>query len=136
VQLWAILQDLHQLRALYGERHGTFLANAAATQVFNVADFDTAQWVSRTLGVTTETYVAHGTSRNAGSTSSLKGGSSSSGEGQSWSEHRVRRDLLTPDEVMRLPDHTMLVLRPGRDPLVARKVRHYADPEFVGLYDS
>lgn len=136
VQLWAILQDLHQLKALYGERHGTFLANAAVTQVFNVADVDTAQWVSRTLGVTTETFIAQGTSTNSGSTSSLKGGSSSSGEGESWSEHRVRRDLLTPDEVMRLADHMMLVLRPGRDPLVAGKVRHYADPEFAGLFND
>lgn len=136
VQLWAILQDLHQLKALYGQRHGTFLANAAVTQVFNVADFDTAQWVSRTLGVTTETFIAQGTSSNSGSTSSLKGGSSSSGEGESWSEQRVRRDLLTPDEVMRLADHMMLVLRPGRDPLVVAKVRHYADREFSGLFDS
>jgi type IV secretion system protein VirD4 len=135
VQLWAILQDLHQLKALYGERHGTFLANAAVTQVFNVADFDTAQWVSRTLGVTTETFIAQGTSTNAGSSSSMQGGSTSSGEGESWSEHRVRRDLLTPDEVMRLPDHAMLVLRPGRDPLVAAKVRHFADREFAGLFD-
>lgn len=136
VQLWAILQDLHQLKALYGERHGTFIANAAVTQVFNVADFDTAQWVSRTLGVTTETFIAHGSSMNTGSTASLKGGSSSSGEGESWSEQRVRRDLLTPDEVMRLPDHMMLILRPGRDPLVAGKVRHYADREFAGLFDA
>lgn len=136
VQLWAILQDLHQLKALYGERHGTFLANAAVTQVFNVADFDTAQWVSRTLGVTTETFIAQGTTTNSGSSSSMQGGSTSSGEGASWSEQRVRRDLLTPDEVMRLADHMMLVLRPGRDPLVAGKVRHYADREFAGLSDS
>jgi type IV secretion system protein VirD4 len=47
----------------------------------------------------------------------------------------VRRDLLTPDEVLRLADHLMLVLRPGRDPLIATKVRHYADPEFTGLFD-
>jgi type IV secretion system protein VirD4 len=136
VQLWAILQDLHQLKALYGERHGTFLANAAVTQVFNVADIDTAQWVSRTLGVTTETFIAHGTSMNSGSTTSLRGGSSSSGDGESWSEQRVRRDLLTPDEVIRIPDHMLLVLRPGRDPLLAGKVRHYADREFAGLFDA
>lgn len=135
VQLWAILQDLHQLKALYGERHGTFLANAAVTQVFNVADVDTAQWVSRTLGVATETFSAYGRSTNTGSTTSLRGGSSSYGEGESWSEQRVRRDLLTPDEVMRLADHVMLVLRPGRDPLIAGKIRHYADLEFSGLHD-
>jgi type IV secretory pathway TraG/TraD family ATPase VirD4 len=74
--------------------------------------------------------------RRAGSTASLKGGSSSSGEGASWNEQRVRRDLLTPDEVMRLADHTMLVLRPSRDPLVAVKVRHDADREFAGLFDA
>lgn len=35
-----------------------------------------------------------------------------------------------------LADHTMLVLRPGQNPLVAGKVRHYADWEFAGLFDS
>lgn len=136
VQLWAILQDLHQLKALYGARHGTFLANAAVTQVFNVADIDTAQWVSRTLGAATETFIAQGSSANTGQSRSMQGGSTSSGHGRSWSEQRVRRDLLTPDEVMRLPDDLMLVLRPGRDPLVAGKVRHFADPEFSGLFDA
>jgi hypothetical protein len=28
VQLWPILQDIHQLRATYGQRAGTFLSNA------------------------------------------------------------------------------------------------------------
>ena len=65
VQLWAILQDLYQLKSLYGERHGTFLANAAVTQVFNVADFDAAHGVSRTLGVTTETFKARAGANSA-----------------------------------------------------------------------
>ena len=34
VQLWPILQDLHQLRATYGPRAGSFLSNAAVLQVF------------------------------------------------------------------------------------------------------
>ncbi len=29
IQLWPILQDIHQLRATYGQRVGTFLSNAA-----------------------------------------------------------------------------------------------------------
>ena len=56
MQLWAILQDLHQLKSLYGPRAGTFLSNAGVTQVFNVNDVETAAWVSRTLGATTEAY--------------------------------------------------------------------------------
>jgi type IV secretion system protein VirD4 len=47
VQLWPILQDLHQLRGTYGIHAGTFLANAGLVQVFNVNDIDTAEWVSR-----------------------------------------------------------------------------------------
>ena len=38
VQLWPILQDVHQLRALYGQRAGTFLSNAGVLQVFGVND--------------------------------------------------------------------------------------------------
>ncbi len=34
LQLWPILQDMHQLRALYGERAGTFLSNAGVLQAF------------------------------------------------------------------------------------------------------
>src|SRR5215213_9315570 len=66
LQLWAILQDLHQLRGLYGESAGTFFSNAGAIQIFNVADIDTASWVSRMLGVMTESYttVGHSTTHN------------------------------------------------------------------------
>src|SRR3546814_8365524 len=32
LQLWPILQDMPQLRALYGERAGTFLSNAGVLQ--------------------------------------------------------------------------------------------------------
>lgn len=33
VQVWPILQDVHQLRTLYGQRAGTFLSNAGVLQV-------------------------------------------------------------------------------------------------------
>jgi type IV secretion system protein VirD4 len=33
VQLWPILQDVHQLRATYGQRAGTFLSNAGVLQI-------------------------------------------------------------------------------------------------------
>jgi type IV secretion system protein VirD4 len=56
MQLWAILQDLHQLKSLYGPRAGTFLSNAGVTQVFNDNDVETATWISKTLGATTEAY--------------------------------------------------------------------------------
>jgi len=50
VQLWPILQDVHQLRATYGQKAGTFLSNAGLLQVFSVNDHDNAHLVSDLLG--------------------------------------------------------------------------------------
>ncbi len=50
VQLWPILQDIHQLRATYGRRSGTFLSNAGVLQVFGINDHDTARLISDLLG--------------------------------------------------------------------------------------
>ncbi|MER2554867.1 MAG: type IV secretory system conjugative DNA transfer family protein, partial [Thauera sp.] len=50
VQLWPILQDVHQLRATYGQRAGTFLSNAGVLQIFGVNDHDSARLVSDLLG--------------------------------------------------------------------------------------
>ena len=44
-----------------------------------------------------------------------------------------RRDMLTPDEVMRFDADKLLLLRPGEAPLVANKVRYFAEPEFNNL---
>ena len=50
VKLWAVLQDIQQLKALYPQSWQTFLANAGAVQVFGVSDHDTTAYVSKTLG--------------------------------------------------------------------------------------
>lgn len=132
LQLWPILQDLHQLKSTYGQRAGTFLANAGVTQVFNVNDVDTAAWVSRALGDTTLLYETH--SMGSSSTSG-----DWSGEGTTTSEgastHLARRALLTPDEVRRLRREASLLFVSGEAPILARKVVYHADPEFRGLFD-
>ncbi len=130
LQLWAILQDLHQLRGLYGERAGTFLSNAGVIQVFNVADIDTATWVSRTLGTMTASYETTSTSESRSATQPF------GTHGTSTTPHLVARQLMTPDEVLRMGDDRMLLLRPGRAPLAPWKVRYYADGEFWGLFDA
>ena len=38
---------MSQLRDLYSERAGTFIANARVQQVFGVNDFETAKWLSQ-----------------------------------------------------------------------------------------
>lgn len=56
IQLWPILQDMSQLRDLYGTRAGTFIANAGVQQVFGVNDLETAKWLSQSIGQQTTAY--------------------------------------------------------------------------------
>ena len=116
LQLWPILQDIHQLRSTYRERSGTFLSNAGLIQIFNVADLDTASWVSRTLGETTMTYQTTGTSTSSGLMQPFETKSAST------TTHLSRRALLTPDEIMRLESSLEILLRPGSAPTIAGKV--------------
>ena len=74
-----------------------------------------------------------GSSRPAG-LGTLSGGTASVSEGTST--HLTARPLLTPDEAVRLPPDLQVLLRPGKAPALARKLRHYEDPEFAGLADG
>jgi len=87
LQLWPILQDMSQLKDLYGERAGTFIANAGVQQVFGVNDFETAKWLSQMIGQETTGF----------QTDSYKPGDS-----PSFSNNLTGRDLLTPDEIMQM----------------------------------
>jgi len=119
LQLWPILQDMSQLRDLYGARASTFIANAGVQQVFGVNDFETAKWISQTMGQETIGYQTE--SRKPGDMPTT--GTSITG-----------RDLLTPDEIMQLPPHLQLLRVQGQPTAVAAKLRYYADAEFAGLF--
>lgn len=123
VQLWPILQDIHQLRAIYRERAGTFLSNAGVLQVFGVNDHDGARLVSDLLGSETVVF----------KTASLALDSDKSG--LSHSAHHTGRPLLMPDEVRNLPQDAELLFIAGQRPILASKLRYYADSDFSGLFD-
>ena len=119
LQLWPILQDMSQLKDLYGERAGTFIANAGVQQVFGVNDFETAKWLSQMIGQETAGF----------QTDSFK-----PGDGPSFSNNLTGRDLLTPDEIMQMPPDRQLLRVQGQATAIAQKLRYYADPEFAGLF--
>lgn len=129
VQLWPILQDLHQLKSLYRDRWGTFLSNAGLVQVFNVADVDTAEWVSKSLGATTiaTEHVSASVSRAPKSLIATRGNSTSI--------QLTKRELMTPDEVMRLDPALAILLPQGHPAAITTKVRYYDDPAFTGMFD-
>ena len=119
LQLWPILQDMSQLRDLYGDRANTFIANAGVQQVFGVNDFETAKWLSQMIGQETSRF----------QTDSYKPGDS-----PSFSNNLTGRDLLTPDEIMQMPPNVQLLRVQGQPSALAQKLRYYADPEFRGLF--
>ena len=127
LQLWPILQDMHQLWSAYGKNAGTFVSNAGLVQIFNVADVETASWVSKSIGATTMSYQTTGTSTSRGAMQFFETKSSST------STHLSRRELMTPDEIMRLDSSLEILLRQGAAPAIAAKIRYYNDPAFRHL---
>ncbi len=119
LQLWPILQDMSQLKDLYGDRANTFIANAGVQQVFGVNDFETAKWLSQMIGQETTGF----------QTDSFK-----PGDNPSFSNNLTGRDLLTPDEIMQMPPNVQLLRVQGQPSALAQKLRYYADPEFKGLF--
>lgn len=127
LRLWPILQDLHQLRSLYGQEAGSFLSNAGCVQLFNVNDIETAEWVSRALGETTvREYSSAPLDEGGGAIFDRTTARSFDYDGDS----DVKRPLLTADEVRRLPSDEQLVILSGRPPLRLLKIRIYDDGEF------
>lgn len=121
LQLWPILQDIHQLKAAYGPRAGTFLSNAGVLQIFSVNDHETARLVSDLLGNETIQFQTMSRALDASET------------GITYATHQTGRPLLTPDEVRNLPAETELLFLAGSRPVLAQKLRYYADREFAGL---
>ncbi|KQN89883.1 conjugal transfer protein TraG [Sphingomonas sp. Leaf231] len=123
IQLWPIVQDIHQLQALYGKRAGTFLSNAGVLQVFGVNDRESAQLVSDLLGQETVVFETMSRALDA------------EGSGISFGQQHVGRPLLTPDEARTLSPDRQLLFLAGQRPVIATKLRYYADREFTGCFD-
>jgi len=121
LQLWPILQDMSQLRDLYGARANTFVANAGVLQCFGVNDFETAKWLSQSMGKETIGYQTE---------------SHRPGDIATTTQHIAARDLMTPDEIMQIDPSVQLLRVQGKPVIIARKLRYFADREFDGLYLS
>lgn len=109
-----IVQDMGQLKAIYGEQSRTILANCGWKWLCNVRDYDTAKYVSDTLGqqtVGTET-INEGVSGQGDAT-----------HGKAYGE--MGRPLLTPDEVMQLGRDRAIVLPPAGRPYQAWGVDYW-----------
>jgi type IV secretion system protein VirD4 len=131
--LWVFLQDLSQLKGVY-PRWQTFLANSAKV-FFGTDDFDTAKYVSDSLGQSTIEFETTNMGSNTGSNAHLGGAGINRGRSTGTNQQLAGRALLTPDEVMRLGPERPLVLVKGEYPYQLARLNYLADPEYAGRFD-
>ena len=119
ISLWLGLQSLAQLEGRYGKSAAqTILTNCGTKLVLSGLDFESAQYISRSLGDQTRR-----TRRRTWHYPFLALASSSRTMGDG--EHA--RPLLTPDEVRRLPEDRILAIALNQPPLYLER-RIYAVP--------
>ena len=120
IRAYLIAQSLNQIVKAYGEDNA-ILDNAHVRIAFAANDERTARRISDSLGTATElraqrNYAGHRLSP--------------------WLAHvmvsrqETARPLLTPGEVMQLPNDEALVLVSGLPPIKAKKLRYYEDVNF------
>lgn len=120
IRAFLIAQSLNQIEKAYGENNA-ILDNCHVRIAFASNDERTAKRISEALGTATEqramrNYAGHRLAP--------------------WLAHvmvsrqETARQLLTPGEVMQLSPDEELVLISGMQPIRARKLRYYNDPNF------
>ena len=115
VSIWLGVQSLSQINKAYGNENAqTIMSNCATKIALHGLDYQTADYVSRTLG---EKTVVH--NRN-----SFNVGMTGFSVGSSGAEHR--RQLLTADEVMRI----------GENEAIARTSNKYPMRIYKGYYNE
>ena len=125
MQLWAIVQDLTQLEAIYGDGWQTFVANSGVLQYFGSRDKQTAEYFSDLCGSETVKTLTSSFSE----TMNRGGGSASTGH----SHGEATRKLIMPDELMRLRDGVQLLLVENADPIDGRKRVWFQDAKLRSL---
>ncbi|WP_313315265.1 VirD4-like conjugal transfer protein, CD1115 family [Corynebacterium variabile] len=103
-----IVQALAQLKATYKDQWETIMGNCDSTLFLGGTEPSTLEWLSKRLG--NETIKVEETSQSFGSHGS-------------WSRslRNVKRELMTPDELGRLPESECIYLLRGVPPFRSRK---------------
>ena len=120
VRLWLGIQSLSQLETRYGRPAAqTILTNCATKMALSGLDFETAQYISRSLGEKTQAAPRRTWQKK-------RFALFATGRSDSIQEHS--RLLLTPDEVRRVGTDEMLVITGNLRPMRLTKTRYHAVP--------
>jgi type IV secretion system protein VirD4 len=120
ITFYIVVQALNQIVDLYGQRH-TFLDNCKTVVVYAPGKVEDAKVFTEIIGkesVVKESLSSSG-SRYAVALNNLNA-----------SSQEVARDLMNPDELMKLPPTEALILNQGMPPYIAKKVVYCQDKRF------
>jgi type IV secretion system protein VirD4 len=119
VQIWAVWQDIAQMKDLYQSRWASFIGNAGVRYVFGVSDYDTAKYFSDYMGQYTQEIEVNQTDAKGVAVTGI-------------SRSLQARSLMTPDEIMVMHGNEMLVLPDRFRPVVATRRAWFDDEELKG----
>jgi type IV secretion system protein VirD4 len=133
VQLWGFVQDLSQLKRIYGDGWETFISNAGVLQYFGSRDKMSADYFSALCGETTVWNFSTAVARAFGQSSSIGGLSSSESETTTETSSAVQRKLAYPDQLMRMHATRQLLLIDDLNPVAATKLPWFENPKLKRL---
>ena len=113
-----VLQSLAQLKNRYDKLFSDILSNCDNTIFLGTSDPETCEYISKRLGPKTIKIQTHGTS------------SSGKGKSSSTNTNLTKRELMTPDEVSRIPGDMSIVLTNGQKPFLVKKYRALDHPNW------
>ena len=116
VWLWPIVQNIGQLKNLYGQNWQTFMSNAGLKQFIGAGDLETARYVSELCGETT----VEAKTTNANNDVSIS---------------HAKRPLAAADEIMTMPSDRQIVFFDALRPLWLRKTPYWHRPALHGLFN-
>jgi len=120
VAFWFFIQDISQLKAVYPKWQGFF--GNCAQQYFGTQDIDTAKYISQSMGTYTETINHTSKSRRDGKTS------------RNYSTQLLQRNLMNPDEILRLKREQLILFLPNQEPFLADRLNYRNDAAYAGLF--
>ncbi len=118
-------QALSQIIDLYGVNH-PFLDHCRVTTIYTPGKFEDAKLFSQTIG-------SDSSSRERISQSG--GLFSPTLSNMNRSDEDIRRDLINPDELMKLPHSEVLILIQGFPPYIGKKLPYFQHPFFKDKVD-
>lgn len=116
ISMSIIVQSMDQLVDLYKDLHENIISNCD-TQIFmGSQSIKTCEYISKSLGQKTLVYQSRSKNRDKEDIST---------QGYSYSEQRQGRELMTIDELKRLPYDEEIILVRGVKPIKAKKAWYY-----------